>query len=266
MRSAEEAFPIVRRQAEIAVRLAPDEPESRMAQTAVYWTLEWEWDAARMECEAILELDPSSSRAQWALAQWYGVIAGDTERGLREIAELRRLDPFSPSADQMEAWFLYFGRRYTESAEAFGRLRDAAPGDATTAVVLAKVLAAAERWDEAEALLAVAVPDIPDPFRVDVVTAYARLGEDEVAREHLERALAFREAGGWIPASTLAMGFAAIGDTDAALDWLELSFREEGGTYELRDPEFDPLRAEPRFRVLWDRVGLPEPNPEPPAG
>jgi len=266
MRSAEEAFPIVRRQAEIAVRLAPDEPESRMAQTAVYWTLEWDWDAARRECEAILELDPSSIRAQWALAQWYGAIAGDTERGLREIAELRRLDPFSPALDQMEAWFLYVDRRYAESAKVFGRMHVAAPGDATTAVALAKVLAAAERLDEAEVLLAVAVPDIPDPFRVEVVTAYARLGEDTVAREHLERALAFREAGGWIPASTLAIGFAALGDTDAALDWLELSFREEGGTWQLRDPDFDPLRAEQRFQVLWDEVGLPGPEPEPPAG
>jgi serine/threonine-protein kinase len=256
-RSAREAFPIVRRQAEIAMRLAPDEPESRMAQTSVFWTLEWDWDAARRECEAILELDPNSIWARWALTEWYGVIAGDTERWSRELAETRRLDPFSPAVDQMEAWVLFNLRRYTESAEVLERVLRADPENATTAVALANLRVLEGRRDEAEALLAGAVPDIPDPSRVDVVTAYAQLGEDALAREHLERALAFREAGGWIPASTLAMGFAALGETDAALDWLELNFREEGGTWWLRSPDFDPLRSEPRFQALWDEVGLP---------
>jgi TolB-like protein/Tfp pilus assembly protein PilF len=264
IRSAEEAFPIVRRQAEIAMRLAPDEPESRWAQAAVFWTLEWDWDAVRRACEAILELDPSSARVHWGLAEWYGIIAGDTERGLREIAEARRLDPFYPALDGKEAWILYVGRRYAESAEVLGRMHRAQPGDPMIAIGLAQLLAALGSRDEAEALLAAAVPNVPDPFRVGVVLAYAQLGEDELAREHLERALAFREAGGWIPASKLAMGFTAIGETDAALDWLERSFREEGGDYMLREPDFDPLRAEPRFQVLWDQLGLP--GADPPGG
>ena len=66
----------------------------------------------------------------------------------------------------------------------------------------------------------------------------------------------------WIPASSLALGLAAIGETEAALDWLERSFREEGGDWTLRDPLWDPLRGEPRFQALWDQVGLPGAPPE----
>ena len=51
-------------------------------------------------------------------------------------------------------------------------------------------------------------------------------------------------------------------DYEAALDWLELSFREEGGDWVLRRPEFDSLRLEPRFQALWDEVGLPGPEPQ----
>ena len=261
IRSMEEAFPVVRRQAEIAMRLAPDEPESRMAQVAVYWTLEWDWEAARRELEATLELDPSSPEARWALAEWHAVIAGDTERGLRELEYAWRLDPFSPSLGQLEAWILMIGRRWSEAAEVYGRLHRADPDDDATTVNLALMLAAAGRGEEADALLAEVAPSVEDRFRVGLVTAYAELGEVEVAREHMARALAFRESGGQIPASILAVGLAAIGDTEAALDWLERSFREEGGDWMLRDRGYDPLRSEPRFQVLWDEVGLPGEEP-----
>lgn len=59
----------------------------------------------------------------------------------------------------------------------------------------------------------------------------------------------------------LAAGYAAVGETEVALDWLETSFREEGGDYSLRHPWFDPLRSEARFRALWDELGLPGPEP-----
>jgi class 3 adenylate cyclase/TolB-like protein/Flp pilus assembly protein TadD len=261
MRSAEEAFPVVRREAEIAMRLAPDEQESRMAQVAVYWTLEWDWEAARRELEATLELDPSAPEARWALAEWHGVIAGDTERGLREIEIARRLDPFSQLLEQLEAWVLMVGGRWNEAAEVLGRLHRADPDDVSATASLATALAATGRGEEAEALLAGVAPRVQDQFRVGLVTAYAELGEVEVAREHMARAIAFRESGGWIPASTLAMGLAAIGETGSALDWLERSFREEGGDWMLRDPGYDPLRSEPRFQALWDEVGLPGAEP-----
>ncbi|MEK6253731.1 MAG: hypothetical protein N2B05_03445, partial [Gemmatimonadales bacterium] len=261
IRSMEEAFPVVRRQAEIAMRLAPDEPESRMAQLAVYWTLEWDWEAARRELEATLELDRSAPDARWALAEWHAVIAGDTERGLRELEIAKRLDPFSPTLGQLEAWILTVDGRWDEAAEVLGRLHRADPDDALTTVSLATALAAGGREEEAEALLAEVSSSVEDWFRVSLVTAYAELGEVEVAREHMARAIAFREAGGWIPASTLARGLAAIGETEDALDWLERSFREEGGDWSLRDSVFDPLRADPRFQALWDQVGLPGAGP-----
>jgi adenylate cyclase len=261
MRSTDEAFPVVRRQAEIAMRLAPDEPESRMAQTAVYWTLEWDWEAARRQLERVLELDPNSSLAPWALAEWYGVIAGDTEQGLRQIADARLVDPLSPRVDQMEAWVLYVGRRNSESAEILERVHRAQPDDPLTALYLAQMRAAAGRRDEALDLLSGVLPNAEDWQRVEVVIAYAELGEIELAREHMARALAFRESGGQLPASDISLGFASIGEIEAALDWLERSFREEGGSYMLRHPGFDSLRGEPRFQALWDEVGLPGPEP-----
>ena len=61
---------------------------------------------------------------------------------------------------------------------------------------------------------------------------------------------------GSVAASGIAIAYAALGDVDDALDWLERSFQDEGGVYFLRSIDFAPLAGEPRFQALWDRVGL----------
>jgi adenylate cyclase len=259
--SAEEAFPIVRREAELAMRLAPDEPASHLALASVDWTLEWDWAAARRDLERALELDPGNPDARWALAEWHGVIAGDTERGLREVEIGRRFDPLSSTLTEVEAWILLCGRRWAEAAEVLRPMREANPTDLWTAATVAWVLARAGRTDEARLLVAEAGPDMDDRFRISLVAALAALGEQDAARDQLAQALAYREAGGAMPASSLAAGFAAVGEIETALNWLERSFHEEGGDYTLRHPWFDPLHGEPRFQAIWDELGLPGPRP-----
>jgi len=262
--SAEEAFPVVRREAELAMRLAPDEPASHLALASVHWTLEWDWEAARRDLERALELNPGNPDARWALAEWHGVIAGDTERGLREVEIARRFDPLSTTLTEVRAWVLLCGRRWAEAAEVLLPLHEANRTDHWTSATVAWVMARAGRTEEARRLAAEVNPGMDDRFRISLVAALAALGELDDARDQLERALAYREAGGSMPASSLAAGYAAVGEVETALDWLETSFREEGGDYTLRHPWFDPLRAEPRFRAIWNELGLP--GPEPPAG
>jgi len=261
--SADEAFPIVRREADLAMRLTPDEPASHLALASVHWTLEWDWEAARRDLERALELDPTNPDARWALAEWYGAIAGDTERGLREVDNARRFDPFSPTLNEVEAWVLLVGRRWEEAAEALLPVHEANSSDFWTTATIAWVFARAGRTEEARRLVADIGPDFDDHFRISLVAAFAALGDLDAARDQLARALAYREAGGAMPASSLAAGYAAVGEPEAALDWLERSFREEGGDYSLRHPWFDPLRTEPRFQAIWDELGLPGPIPEP---
>ena len=262
--STDEAFPVVRREAELAMQLAPDEPASHLALASVHGSLEWNWEAARLDLERALELDPGNPDARWALAEWHGVIAGDTERGLREVETARRLDPLGLGLLQVEAWILLTGRRWDQSAEVLASIYRAGRADPWTIATLAWALARAGRQEEARGLLAGIEADFEDRFRIILVPAFAALGELDAARDHLARAMAFRETGGPVPATDIAAGYAVVGETEAALDWLERGFREEGGSSFLRIAWFDPLRADPRFRAIWDELGLP--GPEPPAG
>ena len=57
----------------------------------------------------------------------------------------------------------------------------------------------------------------------------------------------------------IALVYAGLKDKDNAFTWLEKAYeaRDKGLTYLKVDPCLDPLRADPRFKDLEKRVGLP---------
>jgi hypothetical protein len=52
--------------------------------------------------------------------------------------------------------------------------------------------------------------------------------------------------------------YAALGDANAAFEWLEQAYRERRGwlAYLKVEPTLDPLRADPRFHGLLERMRL----------
>lgn len=253
-----ESFPEIREHAELAMKYAPDNPASHMAMTMIHWPQEWDWEAARGDLEAALALDPDYNEAKWMLAEWYGVIAGDTDRGLELIREAERMDPFSVTLPSVRAWILLIGHRYPEAVTEYRHIVTMAPEDPAAAIELAAVLPFAGRDEEARQLLAELLDRIPAPRPLNLAVALARAGMEDEARSIVTDALALKESGGGVAASALASAYATLGEKETALDWLERSFDEEGGIYYLRSPDWDPLRDEPRFQRIWERLGLPD--------
>ncbi len=251
-----ELFGRMRSHGEAAMRYAPNEPRSQLAQMAWVWPQEFAWEEARSIIERALELDPNHVDALWYLAEWYGVIAGNTDRGLELMAEAFRLDPFSPSLHIVRGWVLFNGRRFNEAAEDYAAVVAVDPSNGAAALSLISSLALAGRREEAGERFDAMASTLPRPWRPTMAAHAARVGEVELAREILEAAIDRKESGGSVPASGIAVGYAVLGEVDLALDWLERGFEEEGGIYYLRSPDWDNLAAEPRFQALWDRVGL----------
>jgi hypothetical protein len=57
-------------------------------------------------------------------------------------------------------------------------------------------------------------------------------------------------------ASEIAMIYAALGNRDQAMNWLEKGHEERFNPGVLLRPGFDPLRSDPRFEELARRIGL----------
>ncbi len=58
----------------------------------------------------------------------------------------------------------------------------------------------------------------------------------------------------------LARVYAALGDADAAFEWLEKAYERRSMNLTLIrvNPLLDPLRSDPRFQDLLRRIGFPE--------
>ena len=88
-----------------------------------------------------------------------------------------------------------------------------------------------------------------------LAAAYARAGRRVDAAQMLERLT----IGNQTPeALFVAIGYAALGKREKSLEWLERSAdtRETGASF-LLHPGLDPIRQEPRFRVLVKRLRMP---------
>jgi hypothetical protein len=57
--------------------------------------------------------------------------------------------------------------------------------------------------------------------------------------------------------ASVALVYVGLGNKDQAMAWLEKAYQARFNPSILLRPAFDPIRADPRFRDLRARIGLP---------
>ena len=87
--------------------------------------------------------------------------------------------------------------------------------------------------------------------------ALARAGETERARRSLEELTAARERS-YFPAFLIAVISVGLGDKDLTFEWLQRAFVHRDSLLPILEVDYiwDPLRSDPRFTVLLERIGL----------
>ena len=99
-----------------------------------------------------------------------------------------------------------------------------------------------------------------EPLEAGRLLGRAFLGNATGALADADAAIAELEARfGNRAAGNIAQVYAHRGDLERAFEWLETEYRTNGtaGFLEYRwDPVFDPIRADPRWADLLDRIGF----------
>ena len=117
------------------------------------------------------------------------------------------------------------------------------------------------KYSEAIAEAERAGPSPDSRIRVtEMAYASAKAGKSAEARAFLKK-LQERSKRGYVPAYDLAVVHLALGEKEAALQWLQRAYDEhDWGLVVLAvEPRLDPLRSDPRFQGLLHKVDLQQP-------
>lgn len=218
----------------------------------------WRWPDAENAFRRSIELDPSYSTAH----QWYAnhlTAMGRFDEAEQAMRRAMELDPLSLIANAALGWVYYHAGDYASAIEQFDRTLELDPTFGLA--YLWKGLAHEQlgRSDEAIRLLEKSLALSPGSVVVVAALAHANAtaGRRERATELLRGLLAADER--YVPAFEVAKVHLGLGETDAALDWLEKAYEQRSHSMAFLkvDPQLAPLRTHPRFRELLRRVGHP---------
>lgn len=253
-----ETMPRVRSLAETALRhdstLAP--AHDVLAAVELYWG--WDWEEAERYARRAVELNPSHAGSHDILSEVlstrgrYHEALDVIERG----AELGRLVAFSTFRPVV---VLNYMRDFDEAIDRAEAGLDFFTGFWQGHWLLCEALAGKGLYDRAVDACeeATRLSDRHASPLGALGHVYARNGRladaERVAAELEERA-----ASSYVGGTDLAVVYGALGDRDRAFEWLDRAVEQRDvSLVHLNDHVwFDPLRADPRFDVLLDRIGL----------
>jgi len=253
-----EAFP----QAEAAARKAL-ELDSTLAEAYVplgYSQLVYEWNfpEARKDFERALQLRPGYATAH----QFYGYYLTAMGKSAEAIAERKKaveLDPISPLLNSALGEAYYHARRFDVTIAQNKKALELDPHHAIALVNIGRAYEQMGMHQQARAsfqnILAVA-PD--DPAILALMGHEYAVSGDMVNADRILDKLTAISSKKYVPAVYFAVLYIGLNRKDDAFRWLDKAFDErcEYLVYLGTEPMADPLRGDPRFARLLNRIGL----------
>jgi TolB-like protein/lipoprotein NlpI len=242
-----------------ALEIDPDLPEAQAELCLIWPCLDRDWGAADDAFRSAMGRKPD----YWLAHDHYALVLaaqGRFEEALAEVQRGKELEPLSLVVHHHVAWVSLLARRY-----------DDAIAECRSALEMDPAFGMAYRWMgiglEQKGLYDEAIASLDQAVKFDGGTsmsvaaaahAYAMSGRIEEARRRLAE-LQQAAAERYVEPYAIALIFAALGDPEQALQWLEQAYRDHSFWFAISakvDPRMDVLRRDARFQDLLRRLGL----------
>jgi serine/threonine protein kinase/tetratricopeptide (TPR) repeat protein len=251
-----EAFPKVKEAARRALDLDDSQADAHFA---LAWSLavyDWDWIGAEREYRRGLELSPSASIGHGRFG-WFLSWLGRHDEALAEVNRAMQLNPVGPNEIQESAVVHFVARRYDDAIVAARRATEIDPNYPFGWQRLGTALAEKGMYDQAIAAHEKAA-SLGAGNRGMLGRIYALGGRRTDARRVLEDLLNLRQRT-YVGPLQIAMIYTGLGEKDEALRWFEEAFRVRDANLVLLKvfPIWDPLRSDPRFQDLLERLKFP---------
>ncbi len=216
--------------------------------------LNWDWTAAGLELRRAIELSRTSGSIHEEYER-YLVRTGRVREALAEVQRYEYLEPFSSRLYHLEGIILYYCRQYDQARLLVEKVRMLDIPPPNWHMLLGEIQA--EKGAYADSITEFLHAGTRPQALGHLGNVYARAGRVDEARSviaQLEDTVKNEGIGRY----EIALVYAGLGNKTEAFKWLEESYRthDEGITYIKVEPCLDPLRGDPRFNDLLNRVGL----------
>jgi non-specific serine/threonine protein kinase len=206
-----------------------------------------------------LDADPNNADTLALLSNCY-LISGKPDAGRPLIDRLLAVDPLTPLTRCMPGFADVAEGRFASALEPYRLMLDLDPGNPMARLFYVVLLMLNRHGTEAIAVVRACPRDIRDtaPARIAAFLAYAVAGDRVRARARLTPeidSIAGKTTD--VFPRLLAEGYALIGETQRALDWLEIATARGFINYPFLasyDPSLESLRTDPRFLQLMETV------------
>jgi TolB-like protein/Tfp pilus assembly protein PilF len=254
--SPRECFPKAEAAARKALQLDDTLAEAHTSLASALFFYNLDFSQATMEFQRAIELNPNDATAH----HWYGldplVSLGRFDEAIVELKRALELDPLSLVVNADLGRTYYFARRYDEAIEQLRKTLEMDPNFFFAHRHFGSVLAVKGAFAAAigEYQKARALNDDPRVLGL-LAYAYASSGNETEALRILDQ---MKESSKqrYVSAYSFALVYLGLGNKEEALGWLEQSYQD--GFPEITrikvEPLLDPLRGEPRFEALVEKV------------
>ena len=253
-----ESFASARAEALLALKLDDSLPEAHLALWHVKYLADWDWEGMIKEQKILEKLAPEAASTErvrtWNLLTW-----GKPEEALEAARRWHELEPLSPLTFHVLAFTYYCLHRYDDALREWANAREIDPNFRYALIVPPLAYSQKGRNEEAIKLVQENLAAYGNGTRAEILLGilYARAGNKAQARKMLA---GVKRGEGEASPAQMAILQAALGNKDEAFRWLDKAYetRDSDLLFIKAQPDFDPLRSDPRFQALLRRMNLPQ--------
>ena len=241
-----------------ALEIDPTLAEPHASLGYVKFWYDWDFAGAESEFRRAIQLNSRYGTAH----HWYGEalgLMGRFDEGVRELRLAEEVDPLSAIIHADLGKLLFLGRQPDQAIEQLQKTLELDPHLPLAHVFLAlawnnkglhdRAIAELEKIAKAAGSRAI--------FKATLGFVYGQSGHEAEARNVLDELISLRSTNQYVSPFHIALVYVGLSENDKAIEWLRTAQRERDPflVYIGVDPNFDTLRADPRFIDLKTQIG-----------
>ncbi len=251
-----------RQEAETALAMDETMAEGHTALAWVKFRADWDFAGAESEYRRALEFNPGYVEAREAFGLFLAY-EGRLPEAFAELEAARHLDPISSKLNMLYGLALYCDHRYDEALEKFQKALELAPGAPNVQRHMLRAYEqkgelrsaiemfpeAAEWWGESYENAVRQAEELRKSYEKSGASGYWKKRVEIETRNHVE-----------FDKFRLSLMYVHLGEHERALTLLEQLYREHSDALPMwlkSDPQYDPIRSEPRYQALLQEMGFP---------